>query len=140
MARFTSVAPQTVGALQNVLFSDNCASGNCSILHRQGSGIVTLRGLTNQCRARFSVTVGGNITIPEGGTVESISVAIAIGGEADQSTIMISTPAAVGDLGNVSATTYVDVPAGCCTQVSLKNTSTQPITIQNAHLIVERTA
>ena len=63
-------------------------------MHRDGSGLVTLRGLTNQCRARFRVSFGGNIAIPTGGTVGPISLAIAIDGEAVATTTMISTPAA----------------------------------------------
>ena len=138
-ARYTSVAPQTVGALQNVLFTDTTCEGNCSILHRSGSGIVTLRGLTNnQCRARFHVSFGGNIAIPTGEDVGPISIAIAIGGEADASTTMIETPAAVDEYNNVSSTTYVDVPAGCCMNISVKNVSTIPILVQNVNLEIER--
>ncbi len=140
-ARYTSNAPQTVGALQNVLFLDTTCAGNCSILHRGGSGLITLRGLTNgQCRARFHVAFGGNIAIPTGGTVAPISIAIAINGEADNSTLMIVTPAAVEDLWNVSSQTYIDVPAGCCIQVSIKNMSAEPIIVQNANFEIERVA
>ena len=51
---------------QNVLFTDTVVCGNCSILHREGSGLVTLRGLINsQCRARYRVSFGGNIAFPQ---------------------------------------------------------------------------
>lgn len=46
-------AVQTVPANQNVYFTDTVVSGNYSIGHRDDSGLVTLRGVTNQCRARF---------------------------------------------------------------------------------------
>jgi hypothetical protein len=91
----TANAIQTVNANQNVLFTDVPICGNCSITHRAGSGLVTLRGVTNQCRARFKVTFGGNIAIPTGGTVEAISLAISLDGEAVGPTTMIVTPAAV---------------------------------------------
>lgn len=136
----TANALQTVAQNQNVLFTDTPVSGNCSIVHREGSGLVTLRGITNQCRARFKVTFGGNITIPADGTVESISLAIAINGEAVGTTTMILTPAAVSEFGNVFSAIFVDVPAGCCSQISVKNISTQDIEVQNANLIVERVA
>ena len=48
-----AVAEQTVLANQNVLFTDVVTSGNFSISHRDGSGLITLRGNTNQCRARY---------------------------------------------------------------------------------------
>lgn len=136
----TANALQTVEANQNVLFTDTVVCGNCSIMHRGGSGLVTLRGITNQCRARFRVSFGGNIAIPAGGTVEEISLAISLNGEPVGSTIMIQTPAAVEDFANVYSSIFIDVPAGCCTQVGVRNTSTQAIDVQNANLIVERVA
>ena len=131
---------QTVEANQNVLFTDEVVSGSCSILHRDGSGQVTLRGITNQCRARFKAFFSGNIAIPTGGTVEAISLALAINGEAVASTTMIQTPAAVSEFANVASAVYLDVPAGCCVTVSVRNTSAQAIDVQNANLIVERVA
>ena len=74
----TANALQTVEANQNVIFTNTVVCGSCSIIHREGSGLVTLRGITNQCRARFKVTFGGNIAIPTGGTVEAISLALSI--------------------------------------------------------------
>lgn len=133
-------ALQTVNANQNVLFTDNVTFGNCSIVHRNGSGLVTLRGVTNQCRARYKVTFGGNIAIPTGGTVEEISLAISLEGEPMASTTMIATPAAVENFWNVFSAIFVDVPQGCCVSIGVRNTSTQPIEVQNANLIVERVA
>ena len=141
MAEFTAVAQQTVEPNQVILFTDVAVRGNNSIMHRQGSGLVSLRGLTCcQPRARFRVSFGGNIAIPDAGTVEPISVAIAIDGEPVASTRMIVTPAAVEEFFNVSRDTHIDVPAGCCVQISIENTSTQAILVENANLIVERVA
>ena len=98
----TANAIQTVNANQNVLFTDVPICGNCSITHRAGSGLVTLRGVTNQCRARFKVTFGGNIAIPTGGTVGAISVAIALDGGTIPASTMIVTPAAVEQYFRIS--------------------------------------
>lgn len=136
----TANAIQTVPANGNVIFTDTVVCGNCSIMHREGSGLVTLRGLTNQCRARFRVSFGGNIALPTGGTVGPISLAIAINGEPVATTTMISTPAAVEEFNNVFSAIFIDVPKGCCSQISVRNTSDQPVNIQNANLIVERVA
>jgi hypothetical protein len=135
-----AVATQTVAENQNVLFTDSVTCGNCSITHRDGSGIVTLRGTTNQCRARYKVTFGGNIAIPTGGTVEAISLALAIDGEGLGSSTMIVTPAAVEEYFNVFGAMFIDVPKGCCLTVSIQNTSAQSILVQNANLIIERVA
>lgn len=88
-------AVQTVEANQNVYFTDTMTSGNYSISHRNSSGLVEIRGITNQCRARFKVSFGANVSIPTGETVGPISLAIAINGEAVQATTMTVTPAAV---------------------------------------------
>ena len=136
----TAVALQTVEANQNALFIDTVVCGSNSIIHRDGSGLVALRGLTSQCRARFKVFFSGNIAIPTGGTVEAISVAVAVNGEPVPSTLAIQTPAAVEQFANVAGAIYLDVPAGCCSQVSIRNTSTQAIEVQNLNLIVERVA
>ena len=137
----TANALQTVVARDNVVFTNTAVVGSqCIMFNREGSGLVTLRGLTNQYRARFKVTFGSNIAIPEGGTVGAISAAIAINGESVQSTEMIVTPAAAEEFFNISRTVFIDVPSGCCTQISVENTSSQPINFQNANLIVERVA
>ena len=133
-------ALQTVEAGANVQFTDEAVGGCNSILHRAGSGQATLRGITTQCRARFRVFFSGNIAIPTGGTVEAISLAIAINGESIASTTMIQTPAAVEEFANVASAVYIDVPANCCVTVSVKNVSSQAVDIQNANLIVERVA
>ena len=136
----TANAIQTVTESANIIFTNTVTSGNCSILHREGSGLVTLRGLTNQCRARFRVSFGGNIAIPTGGTVGPISLAIAINGEPVATTTMISTPAAVEEFNNVFSAIFLDIPKNCCSQISVKNTSDQSIDVQNANLIIERVA
>lgn len=133
-------ALQTVEAGANVQFTDEVVGGCNSILHRAGSGLATLRGITTQCRARFRVFFSGNIAIPTGGTVEAISLAISVNGEPVASTTMIQTPAAVEEFANVASAVYLDVPSGCCISVAVRNTSAQAIDVQNANLIIERVA
>ena len=136
----TANAIQLIEQGQNALFTETPVCGSNCIKRREGAGIVTLRGITNQCRARYLVSFSGNIAIPIGGTVEEISMAIAIEGEPLQSTRMRVTPAAVDNYFNISASVFVDVPRGCCTTIAVENTSTQAINLQNANLIVTREA
>lgn len=144
MAEYTSNALQTVGLGQNILFTESpipCTRGY--VIHREGSGILTLRGIVNNCNgcfARYKVSFGANIAIPEGGTVAPISIALAIDGEPIPTSSMIVTPAAVKGFWNVYASVFVTVPKGCCYTVAVENTSTQAIDVQNANIIVERTA
>lgn len=136
----TASTLQTVAAGQNVLFTETPVCGSGCIVHRDGSGIVTLRGQTNQCRARYRVSFGANIAIPAGGTVGPISVAIAISGEPLAASTAIVTPTATAAFFNVSLDTFVEVPRGCCVTVAIENTSDQAISVQNANLIAERVA
>lgn len=140
MAEFTNVELQTVALNGNVIFDETPICPTKCITHREGSGIVRLNGAYGNGRARFLVAFSGNIQIPTGGTVEEISVAIAVDGEPLLATQMIVTPAAVENFFNVSAQTYIDVPCNCCVTVAVENTSAQAIEVQNANLIVVRTA
>lgn len=140
MAEYTYTGQQTVAQNGNVLFNETAVCGSNCIKHREGSGIITLRGLTNQCRARFFVDFFANIAIPTDGTVEAISLAVAISGEPVLSSQMISTPAAVEQFNNVSAGIYIDVPAGCCVNIAVENTSGQAVDVSNANIIVTRQA
>ena len=142
----TAPAVQTVQYGGNVLFTDTAVGCNRGyVVHREGAGIVTLRGIGCQ-RARYNVTFGGNIAIATGGTVAPISVAFAINGEPLPATTMTVTPAAVGDFFNVSRTTFIDVPCGCCVTIAVENVSLTatgaaiPIDVQNASLVIERVA
>lgn len=137
----TAIALQTVAANQNVLFTETAVGANNSMLHREGSGLVTLRAQSNsQCRARFKISFGGNIAVPTGETVGPISLAIALNGEAIASTTMIVTPTAVGEFNNIFSAIFLDIPTGCCQTLSVRNISEIPVDVQNANLIVERVA
>ena len=75
---------------------------------------------------------------PTAGTVEEISLAIAIDGEVHPSSIMRFTPAAVDEYGNVGADVIVSVPCICrCASVSVRNVSTQAVNVQNANIVFE---
>ena len=140
MAEYTAVATQTVAANSNVMLTEAPACGGKCIEHRSGSGLITLRGLTNQCRARYKVSFSGNIATPTGGTVGAIQLALAVQGEALPSTVMITTPAAVEEFNNVGSAVYIEVPRGCCVTVAVRNTSTQAVAVANANVIAERVA
>ena len=89
MAEYLAVSAQEVAVNGNVVFTNTAVQGNNCIKHREGSGIVTLRGITNQCRARYFVDFSANIAVPTGGTAGAISLAIAISGEPVLSSQMI---------------------------------------------------
>lgn len=137
-----TIAQQTIQPNEAVLFQAVSVPGCASIIWRVGSGIVTLRGLAkNQPRARFKINFGGDIAVPTGETVAAISLAVAVNGEAIAASRMTSTPLDVENFNNVFREIYIDVPVGCCTQITIKNVSTTPILLDaGASAIVERVA
>ena len=141
-AEYSNIPLQIVAVDDNILFSNgNRACRKGFISHRDDSGIFFLKGATNGCKAIYKVHFDGNIAIATGGTVEPISVAITINGEALGNATAIATPAAIGDFWNVSITTFIYIPCGCCVTVSVENTSdTTAIDVTNANIIFERVA
>lgn len=156
MAEFTKNEVQSVLPNQPVTLNTSIGCPKGYVYHRNGSGIVTLRGITNNCFARYQVTFNGNIAVPSTGTAGPISVALALDGEPILTSRAIVTPAAVAtepptqaNFFNVTSTAIISVPKGCCFNISVENTSesTDPATapapvilVQNANLTVSRIA
>ena len=88
--------------------------------------------------AQYLVDFGANISIPTGGTVGEISLAISMDGSTLPSSSMIVTPAAVDEYFNVSRAINVEVWRNCCETVTIRNTSDQPIQVQNANILFSR--
>ena len=151
MAEFTYNPIQAVNVNQPVIFNDSIRCNKGYVYHRNESGIVTLRGIVNNpnaCYARYQVTFNGNIAVPTGGTVGPIAVAIAISGEPIETSKAIVTPAAVENYFNVTSPAIIDVPKGCCFNISVENVSEgatpadpgPQINVQNANLLITRIA
>lgn len=159
MAEFTYNPVQLVQPNQPIVLNTSIGCPRGYALHRNESGIVTLRGVVNNSYgnfARYQVTFNGNIAIPNGGTVGPISVSLAIDGEPILTSRAIVTPAAAAtdpvtteNFFNVTSTAIITVPRCCCFNVSVENTSesatpaTTPapaILVQNANLTVTRIA
>ena len=141
-AEYSAIAAQTVAVDENVLFNNGCrACRKGFIQHRDDSGIFFLKGSSNGCRAVYRVTFNGNIAIATGGTVEPISVALTINGEALGNATATVTPTVAEAFFNVSVTTFIEIPCGCCVTVSVKNVSdTTAIDVVNANIIFDRVA
>ncbi len=151
MAEYVYNPIQVVQPNQNVLLQGSIPCGKGYVYHRDGSGLLTLKGVVNNpssCFARYQVTFNGNIAVPTDGTVGAIAIALAINGEPIQTSRAIVTPAAVDEYFNVTSTAIITVPRGCCFTLSVENDSegataaTAPtaINVQNANLTVTRIA
>lgn len=150
MPGYSSNALQTVAQNNSVIFTTTEVPCNRGLVrHRDGTGSFLLSGyVPNTCNcgcrcncsksAEYLAYFGANIAIPTGGTVEEISLALAIDGTIIPSSTMIMTPAAVEQFYHVSCTEEVPIWKGCCESLSVINLSTQPILVQNAKIIISR--
>ena len=110
----------TVALNAPIPFLDSIPCNRGYVFHQNGTGIFVLRGITNNCFARYEVTFTGNIAIPEEGEVTPIATAIVVSGEQRIGSRSIFTPADIDEYGNVTSRAIVDVPRGCCFTVSVE--------------------
>lgn len=146
-AEYSANSIQSVPAGSSVVFTESTVPCNKGLIyHRGDSGLFRLANKfvrQNFCQGwrrntNYEVAFHANIAIPEGGTVGEIQLALAVDGEIDPSSIMSFTPAAVETAGNVGADIIVTVPYMCgCSGVSVRNISTQPITVENANIVFD---
>lgn len=146
-AEYSYTGTQTVNAGQPALFTEArvpCTQG--LVFHQNGSGIFLLASRVARptccCRKAYEtlyrVDVGGNVAIPEGGTVEEIQLAISVEGEVDPISLIRITPAAAQVFSAFQRSLIVPVPNICgCSSVSFRNISptNAPVDIQNLNII-----
>lgn len=150
-AEYSYPLVQTVAEDENIIFLDGdrcCKKGY--ITHRSGSGVFRLKGAGNACKTVYRVTFNANIAVApaaDGGVLGAISVALQEDGESLQNAVATVTPAAIGDFFNVSLTTFIVIPCGCCVTVSVENVSVgaagaagSAIDVTNANIIFDRVA
>jgi hypothetical protein len=148
MAEYSANAVQTVNPGEAIVFTESPVPCNRGLVrHRDDTGSFLLAGYVPSCgcgcrnrnqSANYLVDFGANIAVPTGGTVGAISVAVAIDGATLPASTMTVTPAAVEQFFNVSRAINAAIYRGCCQTVTIRNTSDQPILVQNANIIFSR--
>lgn len=150
MAEYLANAVQNVALNAPIIFTASIPCTKGCVFHEDETGIFTLRGITNNCFARYQVVFNGNIAIPTGGEVTPIAIAITVQGEQRPTSRAIFVPAAVDTYGNVTSTAIVTIPRGCCFTLAVDyvdatvddpaTTPTPTIEVQNANLVITRIA
>ena len=150
MAEYLANNEQLVSLNAPIIFDASIPCGKGYVYHEDETGIFILRGITNNCFARYQVTFNGNIAIPTGGDVTPIAVALSVNGETRPTSKAIFTPAAVDVYGNVTSTAIITVPKGCCFSLAVRyvdattddaaTVPTPTIEVQNANLVINRIA
>lgn len=147
MAEYSANAVQTIPAGGSAVFTTTdipCRMG--LVMHMDDTPSFLLNGKNSyRCNcgcgnsfAEYKVDFGANIAVATGGTAEAISVAISVDGTTVPASTMIVTPAADEEYFNISRRITVPIFSNCCQTLTITNTSTQPILMQNAVLIIER--
>lgn len=131
MAEFTRVESQTVAANANVIFNATAVPCGCGkIVHRDGSGLFTLKG-----KHRYYISFDANIS---GATADTaVELSITDNGEAIPGARMIVTPSAANALNNVSKTIEFPIITCCCHNISVKNTGAATVTVQDANIVIK---
>ena len=150
MAEYVANAVQSVALNAPILFNASIPCNSGCVFHEDETGIFILKGKTNCCFARYQVTFNGNISVPTGGDVTPIAVAITVNGEPRLTSRAVFTPQAVDEYGNVTSTAIITVPKGCCFSASVRyvdattdDAAVEPTTlinVQNANLVINRIA
>ena len=149
MAEYSANAVQTVNPGETIIFTEAPVPCNRGFVrHRDDTGNFLLSGYIPNSYARcccnrvnyanYLVDFGANIAVPTGGTPGQISVAITINGSTIPSSTMIATPAAAEEFFNISRAINAQIWRGCCETIAVRNTSDQPILVQNANIIFSR--
>lgn len=144
----SAVAVQTINPGETCIFTVTDVCNRGLIRPSVGNASFVLSGwlpnrYTNGCNcssktADYLVDFTANIAIPTGGTVSEISVGIAIDGVTIPGSNMKTTPAAVNQYFNIAKVINADVLRGCCQTISIRNTSDQPILMDNATIVISR--
>lgn len=118
MAKYITSTDQNVALNGTIPFDIVSIPCNKGCVVPITTGVLTLKGNTSNRFARYDVTLQGNVSIPTGGAVTPIAVAITLNGVAIPDSVAIVTPAAVGDVWHVNTSVTITVPCGCCVSIS----------------------
>jgi len=138
LCAYSNASEQTINPGESAVFTTvevPCNNG----LVRARSDSFNLAGRCGcPCKqtVNYLVDFGADISVPTGGTVEEITVAIAIGGATIPASTMTSTPTALNSYNAVSKAVVADVWRGCCETLTVRNTSSQPINMRNAFIVI----
>lgn len=132
MLILTNLTEQTLAPGQSVTFDQVVLKSGCGEFWRQDINMARLRG-----NGQYNIDFSGNI----GGTVAATPVQLQLQFEGAPllGTVMISTPAAVGDLNNVSVGTGIKTFPCDSGRITVTNTGTSTVVLgAGSNLKIER--
>lgn len=132
MILLTNSAEITLAVGQTLTFDTVALRFGCGEYHRENSSAVKMC-FNGPYVASFSGNIGGTTA------ATPVQLAFSLGGEVLADSVMISTPAAVGDLNNVSKTVGLANRCGDYDRIAIVNNGTTPVVVgAGASLLVTR--
>lgn len=133
VAEYTLTTPTAVAEGNTVPYNNTVCSGGCCIRHRQGSGIVDIRG-GNCCRpVKYRVSFHGVVSGVQG----AIQLGMFLDGELLPETLMAVVPGGTTALWSVDTDTVICSECSC-SAVSVRVIEGDPVTVNTASIIVEK--
>lgn len=141
MAAYSALAEQTIQPGAFMVFTNTLVPCNRGLIqHADGTPLFNLSGRVfnngNRCccynrpTAQYNTKFNANVALAPTATVEPISVSISVDGVAFPLSEMDSTPAAVSEFNHIGTDLPIPILNGCCQNVAVQNTGTQPIVIR----------
>ena len=118
MAKYITSTDQNVSLNGTIPFDIVSIPCNKGCVVPITTGVLTLQGSNSNKFARYDVKLQANVSIPEGGAVTPLAVAITLNGVAIPDSVAIITPAAAEDVWHINTSTTITVPCDCCVSVS----------------------
>lgn len=133
MIVLTDTTTQTIASGSAVTYDTVALKTGCAERHRTGTGAVRL---TSQ--GLYEIHVNANVT----GDTEDVTVSLSVqlDGSSLPETVMDYTPPTADASGHVSTTTIVKIFCGDTGSVSVVNTGSVDIIVENPCLVVKRIA
>lgn len=147
MAAYGALAEQTIQPGAFAVFTSTLIPCNLGLIqHADESPLFNLAGnhITNYgccCKrgvAQYQTAFNANVALAPTATVEPISVSISVEGVAFPLSEMDSTPAAVSEFNHIGTEVPIPILNGCCQNVAVQNTGTQPIVMRAALISFKR--
>ncbi|MCQ2507284.1 MAG: hypothetical protein MJ097_00685 [Dorea sp.] len=140
MAEYSLITPLDVPVGGTVPYNNTICNGCCNIRHRNGSGIVKLKGGTCCRPNRYHVQFHAAVT----GVTGAIQMGLYLDGEPLPETLMAIVSGADANLYSLDAATEVNID-GCWSTISARvieagSTAGEPLTINTANIIIHKEA
>jgi len=147
MPAYGALAEQTIQPGSFMVFTSTIIPCNMGLIqHADETPLFSLSGWRPNggccCNRRtptyYNTSFNANVALAPDATVAPISVSIAVEGVAYPLSEMDSTPAAVSEFNHIGTDLPIPILNGCCQNVAVQNTGTQPIVIRAGVIQFER--